>query len=583
MRCKVVRNLLPVWVLALVGCSYTTDLVSDHYIFPSDQRAPTYEVSSSSDGFTTRDGVRLVADIYQPEGVSKAPTILVRIPFSDTFMNVIRSRVIARNWARRGYVVVIQGTRGRYHSEGSFYPLINERTDGIETLHWIAGQPWYDGRLAMWGGSAFGQTQWAIADQTEPGPQAFFIQIASSHFHEMFYPGGAFSLESALYWAIRSRGDRDRDVTSSSLEKGVAKLPLTEVDNEAIGDTDFFNDWLLHRGDKTYWRRIDGIENAEQLRAPVLLMGGWFDPFLPSQLADYARIKSHANGAIARETRLIIGPWTHAGEAAVPGMMERVPYRLHSILPSIPWFDYVLKVNKEPLKLPPVRLFVMGANRWRSENEWPLARTRYEAFHICSKTSAATASGDGTLGKAPCASALKYSSYRYDPLNPVPSAGGATLGERAGIQRQQGVEEREDVLVYSTPPLSGDVEVTGPVHALLYVATDAPSTDFTVKVVDVYPDGTAYNLSDGIVRRSYPKTSEETPVKIEVELWPTSNVFRKDHRIRVEISSSNFPRYDRNLNTGEFFATATRSSIAHQKVFHSDRYPSHIMLPVIDP
>ena len=312
-------------------------------------------------------------------------------------------------------------------------------------------------------------------------------------------------------------------------------------------------------------------------------MGGWFDPFLPSQLADYARIKSHANGAIARETRLIIGPWTHAGEAAVPGMMERVPYRLHSILPSIPWFDYVLKVNKEPLKLPPVRLFVMGANRWRSENEWPLARTRYEAFHICSETSAATASGDGTLGKAPCASALKYSSYRYDPLNPVPSAGGATLGERAGIRRQQGVEEREDVLVYSTPPLSGDVEVTGPVRALLYVATDAPSTDFTVKVVDVYPDGTAYNLSDGIVRRSYPKTPEETPVKIEVELWPTSNVFRKDHRIRVEISSSNFPRYDRNLNTGEFFATATRSSIAHQKVFHSDRYPSHIMLPVIDP
>ena len=564
------------------GCSDTTDFISDRYLFPSDQRPPTYEVSLLSDGFTTQDDVRLVADIYRPKGLSKAPTILVRIPFSDTFFNDIRSQIIARNWARRGYVVVIQGTRGRYHSGGVFYPLINERKDGIETLHWIAAQPWYDGRLAMWGGSAFGKTQWALADQTAPGPQAFFIQIASSHFHEMFYPGGAFSLESALYWAIRSSGDRDREVKISSVEKGVTQLPLVEADDKALRDTDFFNDWLLKRDDENYWSRIDGISGAEQLSAPVLLMGGWFDPFLPSQLSDYENIKTKANESVARETRLIIGPWTHAGEALAPTMTEKVPYRLHSILPSIPWFDYVLNVNNEPPKLPPVRLFVMGLNRWRDESEWPLARTRYRAFYICSHTGANTALGDGKLEKSPCASALKYSSYRYDPRNPVPSAGGAMLGDRAGIQIQQDIEKRDDVLVFSTPPLSVDTEITGPVRAVLYVATDVLSTDFTVKLVDVYPDGTAYNLSDGIVRQSYLKTADEKPVKIEVHLWPTSNVFLKGHRIRVEISSSNFPRYDRNLNTGEFFATATKSLSANQKVFHSSMYPSQIILPLIN-
>ena len=296
--------------LQSLGCQRTLDQVARRFVLPrAGVRPAEFAVHTERRvGFTTADGIELRADVHRPIGLDQTPTLLVRIPFTNTLKNRVRSDAIARYWASRGYTVVIQGTRGRYDSGGRFYPLRHERPDGIETLHWLARQPWYDGRVGMWGGSAFGHTQWAVADQDSVGFGAFFIQIASTSFRTMFFPGGAFSLESAMYWAIRSRGQRDRTVEIDDLRRGVQGLPLIDADESAIGDTDFYNDWLLHRENDDYWHEIDGHDRAKTLAAPALLLGGWFDPFLPSQLADFTTIKRDAQPDVARETRLIIGP-----------------------------------------------------------------------------------------------------------------------------------------------------------------------------------------------------------------------------------------------------------------------------------
>ncbi len=569
----------------LSGCAFPIDFIANRFFLPNQGvREASYKTRTERGvGFTTSDGIQLLADVHHPKGLEKTATILIRIPFTKTFGNRVRSDVIGRYWARRGYTVVVQGTRGRYESGGQFYPLIHEREDGIETLHWLAQQPWYDGRLAMWGASAFGHTQWAIADQTHPGPDALFVQIASTNFREMFYPGNAFSLESGLYWAIKSRGDRDREVSIADLERGVKGFPIIEADDRAIGDTNFFNDWLLNQHNDAYWKAIDGTNRTHTLQAPILLMAGWFDPFLPTQIEDFTNIITHAKEEVASETRLIIGPWGHATSVKLPGTQEALPYRRESIAPSIPWFDYQLGISNEPLNMSRVKIFVMGENRWRDENEWPLARTQYTSFYLHSNGAANSLDGNGWLDNKIPKGEETPDTYVYNPLDPVPSAGGAMLGERSGTQLQNTIELRPDVLVYTTPPLSEPVEVTGPVRAILYVSTDAPSTDFTAKLVDVHPDGLAYNLCDGILRRDYKPTQngEKAPVKIDIDLWPTSNVFLKGHKIRLEISSSNFPRYDRNTNTGEFIPTATRTVSANQAIFHSAQYSSRLILPII--
>lgn len=548
-----------------------SDMVANKYFLPNEGiREASYSVwTERRVGFITSEGIQLLADVHHPKGLIKTPTILIRIPFTKTFGNRLRSDVIGRYWASRGYTVVIQGTRGRYESGGRFYPLVYERQDGLETLEWLKNQSWYNNQLALWGGSAFGHTQWAVSDHS--APDALFIQISSTNFRKFFYPGNAFSLESAVYWAMRSRGQEDREVEISKLDKGVQSLPILKADDIAIGDTDFYNDWLINKNNDDFWEIIDGVNRAETLQAPALLMGGWFDPFLPTLIEDFQSITTKAQGRVASETRLIIGPWGHALSIDLPRTSKKYPYRKASLAPSIPWFDYQLGMTKQPLKMSRVKLFVMGINKWRNENEWPLARTEYTPFYLHNNGGLYETFSEGE----------EPDEYDYDPKDPVPSAGGAMLGTRAGIRIQNDIEERDDVLIYSTDPLTKPTEITGPVRVVLYVSTNSLSTDFTAKLIDVYPDGTAYNLSDGIVRRSY-DISRIKPVKIEIELWPTSNVFLKGHKIRLEVSSSNFPRYDRNPNTGENIATAVKTIPAHQMIFHSRKYPSHVFLPVIN-
>ncbi len=578
---KVITALI--FIQLLSGCAFTADFLGEQYLLPNDNvRSAEYSVVTDHNiGFKTRDGIELVADVHRPKGQMKTPTILIRIPFTKTFSNTFRSDIIGRYWARRGYTVVIQGTRGRYQSEGTFYPLIHERKDGIETLKWLASQSWYNDQIVMWGGSAFGHTQWAIADQTAPGLDAFFIHIASTKFQNMFYPGNAFSLESAVYWAMRSRGEEDREVDMNKLIASIDTLPTIDIDNVALGDTDFFNDWVTKQNDAYYWNIIDGHNRAQTVQAPVLLLAGWFDPFLPTQIEDFIQIKTQAKTKVAKESRIIIGPWGHAVATELPNIGKVEPYRQASLAASLSWFDYQLeRFDGDALDMPPVKIYVMGINQWRDENEWPLMRTQYTPFYLHSASHANQVVSNGRLDIESPQMNEQTDTYIYDPLDPVPSMGGAMLGPRSGTYPQNIIEDRSDVLIYSSEPMERSMEVTGPVRAILYVSTDAVSTDFTVKLIDVHPNGNAYNLSDGIIRKNYNQPLDK-PVEIEIELWPTSNVFLKDHKIRVEISSSNFPRYDRNLNTGKSNETSIETIPANQIIFHSEKYPSRIILPII--
>lgn len=526
----------------------------------------------------TADSVDLVAHVYHPVTTDRAPTILVRVPFSNTAINRAAADVAGEFWASRGYHVVIQGTRGRFFSTGTYYPLAYEREDGLATLAWLAGQRWFDGRLGMWGGSVFGHTQWAIADRENPGPSALIIQIASTDWYDMFYPGGAFSFESALFWAMRSSRTDDATPKQAALARGYSGLPLLEADDRAGRDVTFFNDWVSHPTRDEYWARISGEDRARTLKAPTLLMAGWYDPFLPAQLEDYRRIKTAAAPRVAAATRLIIGPWSHAITVTLPKGVKPLSYRRESFAPTVDWFDRHLRQDSGGRAFAPVRIFVMGLNSWRDEQEWPLARTLYTPFYLRSGGNANSSTGDGALAQVAPTSSEVSDRYVYNPNDPVPSAGGAMLGPRAGPYDQRLIEKRRDVLVYTTPPLEDDVEVTGPVALVLHVSTTASNTDFTGKLVDVHPDGSGYNVSEGILRRSFVANS---PAEIRIEMWPTSNVFRRGHRIRLQVSSSNYPRFDRNLNTGRSIALETRAELASQTVYHGAPTPSRILLPIV--
>ena len=573
---------LILFLVAAAGIAYTSS--TDWLAWRLGARPAEFAVRAES-GVTmeTADGVPLVARIFHPVTEEPVPTLLVRIPYAKTLRNTLFTGIVGRFWAERGYHVVIQATRGRYDSGGDYYPMRHERADGIDTLSWLADQPWFDGRLGMWGGSYFGYTQWVLADRIDPGPMALMIQLASTDMHAMLYPGGAFSLQSALTWALWTAERRDIEPPPEAFERGYGGFPLVEADDRAGQGIVFFDDWVNHPNRDAYWIDIDGEKRAARSEAPVLLMAGWYDPFLPRQLDDFVALRRDGRPNVAEASRLIIGPWAHAFSVAFPDGITPENYRFESLAPTMAWFDRHLRhMQASQPDTAPVRLYVMGEHVWRDEQEWPLARTRYTSYFLHSGGNANSGDGDGSLSTQPPSHDEQPDRFLYDPLDPAPSAGGATIGPKAGIALQNAIEARPDVLVYSTPVLESDLEVTGPLTLILYVATSATNTDFVGKLVDVHPDGSAFNVSDGILRtRFQPGDEHSSPTRIEIELWPTSMLFRKGHRLRLEVSSSSFPRYDRNPNTGAPIATERRPVTAAQAVFHDPTATSHLRLPII--
>jgi putative CocE/NonD family hydrolase len=549
-----------------------------------------------------RDGVTLYADVYRPKDDGKYPVLLQRTPY-----NKDGDREFGLRAAARGYVVIIQDVRGRYTSEGEWYTFKHEPDDGYDTVEWAGTLPYSDGKVGMFGGSYVGATQMLAAIAHPPHLAGICPIVTASNYHSNWtYQGGAFaqwfnqSWTSGLAQDTIARNTRGR----SNALKGMAELPLGSfplfnppADGRPPEATStlaqYYLDWIAHPNEDGYWKQWSIEGHFSDITVPALHIVAWYDLFQDGSFRNYIGIKAHgANEAARNGQRLITIVGGHAGNGPIIGDVDFGPdSKFDEDGATLDWYDYLFKGVRNQFAGKPVKLFVMGANQWRDEDDWPLARARNTKYFLHSDGKANSLRGSGTLSTtAPAAETPDQ--YVFDPANPVPTIGGPLCCDgshlKPGPRDQRPVEARDDVLVYSTPPLAADMEVTGPVTLELYVKSSAVDTDFTAKLLDVRPDGFAQNMTEGILRARY-RDSQEKPslitpgqvYKLTVDVWSTSNVFKKGHALRLEVSSSNFPRFDRNLNTGEDNGTGTRFVTATNSVLHDAQHPSALVLPVI--
>ena len=544
-----------------------------------------------------RDGVSLVADVYRPVSDEKFPVLLERTPY-----NRAGDARTANELASHGYVVVLQDTRGRFASGGEFYPFRNESMDGFDTVEWAAKLDQSNGRVGMFGGSYVGATQMLAAMAVPPHLVSIFPYVTASEYYDGWtYQNGVLMQWFSSSWTSGLAIDtlrRQAEFTQAPKE-WVNTLPLQDYPLLKIPQPSslaaYFLDWLTHERDDAYWQQWRVSDHYSQMTVMGLHAGGWHDLFLKGSIKNYTGLRQQAATAEARAgQRLMVGPWAHAPTSPT-GKIGDVVFGKDAVLnmtaTALKWFDYSLKgIKNEYSSSAPVRLFIMGDNVWRDEQEFPLARTRYTKYYLHSTKGANSVNGDGLLSAAAPATE-RTDEFDYDPQNPVPTIGGRLCCGQAippGPADQRPNESRADVLVFSTPPLTEDTEVTGFISLELYASTSAVDTDLTALLVDVDESGYARFLTDGIMRARYRESTrqatEVVPGKIykyTIDLWATANVFKARHRIRLYISSSNFPRFNRNLNTGEDIIAASRSLRAHQTIYHDREHSSALILPVI--
>jgi putative CocE/NonD family hydrolase len=566
---------------------------------------PTYKVRIEVDvKVPMRDGIGLSVDIYRPDAEGKFPAILVRTPYSNgTDGNITQSKW----WAERGYVLLQQDVRGKYDSKGDFYPFRNEPDDGFDMDEWVGKQPWFNGKLGTMGGSYVGFTQWTQAIRGSKYLVAMAPQVTTPDIYgNWLYIDGAMSYAFDVSWGSVSIDGQVAQATSGIVDmmKVYRTLPIIDAPKTAGHKAPHFIDWAMHPTRDAYWNGISFENDHDRVAVPMLTIEGWYDIFLRGAINDDIAVRARGKTEVARTgKRLMIGPWIHgggrrnnvaAGAAADPNTTDFGPNAevdLQKIY--LRWFDYWLKgVENGVTSEPPIKIFVMGENVWRYENEWPLKRAQATKYYLASGGRANTLHGDGALSTA-MPKGADTDTYVYDPDNPVPTLGGNSCCAAltpTGPWDQRAAERRDDVLVFSSEVLKAPVEVTGPVTMKLYAATSGKDTDWTAKLVDVGPDGFARNVQEGILRARYRETRGRgsatllEPNKVyeyTIDMWAGSNLFLPGHQFRLEVSSSNFPRFDRNLNTGEDTATGTRMEKARQTIYHSAQYPSHLVLPII--
>ena len=564
-----------------------------------------------------RDGVRLATDVYRPDSPGRFPVLVTRGPYGKDGYADNQEHSI---WffPQRGYAVVSQDCRGRFESEGDYNPLFQEGLDGYDTVEWAARQPWSNGRVATTGQSYLGATQYTLAatDPLPPHLQTMVPVSASSDFHQswVYHTGGAMEWGWTVPYAIhKGRNTLERAGRHDLLaqmdeyvleadnfaqplrDSWYRHLPLRDWIDRLKETAPYFSEYFDQEPDGPYWWKINLLRHIKNISLPMFHVSSWYDIFLEGALNAYQAMRERASTTQARNNqKLLVGPWAHIRPYTSPtsgdtgdidfGPEARIELHEHMLR----WYDYWLKdIQTGITEEPPVTIFVMGENQWRAENEWPLARTHYTRYYFHSEAPANTRGGGGTLSTAPPGDE-PADSYVYDPDDPAPTLRGSTLIMPHGVQDQGSVEDRQDVLVYTSDPLERDLEITGPIKVRLFAASTAVDTDFTAKLVDVRPDGYAHNLQDGIIRARY-RTSAAEPSLIEpgrvyeyeIDLWSTSHLVKVGHRLRVEISSSNFPRFDRNPNTGAPIGQDSRMETARQTIHHSTSHPSHIVLPII--
>jgi len=532
------------------------------------------------------DETNLAAHVFLPAAGGPFPVVLMRTPYGKPEPDggeVLR-------YTRAGYAMVVQDCRGRGQSGGEWDPFRDDPQDGPDTLKWVADQTWCNGRIGTAGGSYLGWTQWALAPKAGPKLRAMVPMVPFGDVYDnIAYPGGAFQLALAFGWGTSVSGVA---VDQTRFPEYFRHLPLNRWDEQFDRRIPYLSNWIAHPTRDSYWLQRSITEHLGEVTAPALNIGGWYDIFSKVTLELSAQVREKSKDSVARQNqRVVMGPWAHGVGGRKTGELDfGEAAQLDVADLQFRWLEHWLK-DSEPgvTNWPPVRIFVMGENRWRDEREWPLARTQFEQWHLHSGGSARSRSGDGSLHREAPNATETPDTFTYDPLNPIPTHGGNNLvGANAGPYDQGKLEDRPDILVYTSAPLAAPLEVTGPVKLILFASSSAPDTDFTAKLVDVYPDGPAYNLCDGIQRAAYRKsTTSPTAIeprkvyRFEIDLWVTSNVFLPGHRVRLEVSSSNFPRFDRNPNTGAAFGTDRDLRTAQQTILHDRDHPSHLLLPVI--
>jgi putative CocE/NonD family hydrolase len=555
-----------------------------------------------------RDGTQLRADVYRCAEGGPFPVLLIRTPYGEQALRGLTPVIPAVD---AGFAVVLQHCRGTGSSDGEFVPFEHEAADGVDTIDWCARQSWSTGSVAMYGASYLGMVQLAAATQAPPALKALAQLVTPADYHwGLAYRQGAFQLGQALGWhAMKSAQqlaylaaagqDISADMTAllglmADPAAGSRHLPVRDA--PAVSRIlPSWRRWLDHEERDTYWAGLSYRDTRARVATPALHVGGWFDLFLGGTLDNFSTLSRHAaTGYARRNQRLIVGPWTHTDRTGVLGEVHfgtrasDLAIQLERV--QLDFLRRAVGPGEQELPGPPVRLFVMGDNVWRDEDEWPLARTRWQPWYL---------HADGSLSPSAPPAGAPPSRYTHDPRDPVPTVGGPTVisgGPDGGVswlpgpRDQRAVEARPDVLSFTSEVLTEDLEVTGPVSVTLHAATSAADTDFTAKLVDVWPDGRALCVVDGIVRARYrdggDKATPVTPGEVyeySIDLIATSQVFKPGHRLRVDIASANFPCFDRNPGDGTPAATATEADfvVAEQTVCHDSARPSYLTLPVI--
>lgn len=536
------------------------------------------------------DGVHLATDVYLPTEGTTFPVVLFRTPYGKT-----GQKWFGEILAPDGYAVVIQDVRGQVGSEGTFHPFVNERKDGLATLEWIARQPWCDGNIGMFGSSYPGFCALVLAPSQHPNLKAI-LQISGWGDSQSFVtPGGAMDLMFSLAWSLATQIHGSGSFSDYDWPNVFSRTPVRDI-TRLIGVKSpvwqfMVHDWIE---DASHYKASIAQE-YDKIATPILHLTGWNDFLARHTLDVYENVAESSKPPFQK---LIVGPWGHdqywSSRRTKIGDEDFGPEsplgdRLDAII--LHWFDHWLKGDDNSVtKEKPVRLFVMGPNKWRTFDRYPPSSVVFKKLYLDSDGDARTLSGNGRLSMTPPVRG-GLDTFVYDPNNPVPTLGGIHFhhfDDNLGPRDQRPVEKRQDVLVYTSHPLEEDWELVGPLRAVLYASSQGRSTDFTAKLVAVRPDGYARIIEDGIKRGPDLGKGQQSvvmsPGKVypfTVDLGDTGILVPKGHRLRVEVSSSNFPKFTRNSNTGEVPELATKLRKVKQEIVHSSEYPSHFLVPIL--
>jgi uncharacterized protein len=559
-----------------------------------------------------RDGTILRADVWRPDADGQFPVLIERTPYDKTGSS--ESNLGAGEfYASRGFVTVIQDVRGRFASDGEFYPFRDDgdggKQDGYDTVEWAAEQPWSNGTIGTIGGSYSGSTQYRLLSTQPPHLKAQFArQSSADYYDEWVYRGGAFEHGFNTMWALKHTATNARKLAQSGAEDETDKrvnkasddyihwLENTPVSplRPVVDLQDWFSDWMNHPNHDDFWEEFSIRRSHDRVNVPVHHFGSWYDCFLRGTIENYKGMRAKAVTAEARAgQRLTIGPWIHTPGPADMREAGEVDFgeqaKLGWFETRLRWFDHWLKGANNGVETDkPVKLFAMGINKWREFDAWPPAGATKTPFYLSDGSSnSAKSLNDGVLSTTkPDAFGEVFDEYDSDPDNPIRSFGGGHLGDNNGPRDQRGHED--DVLTYTTNVLEEPLDVTGPVKAVLHASSSAIDTDWVVRITDVHPDGTSMLICDGILRARFKDSFEKPialvpymPMEFEVDLWATSHVFLKGHRLRVTIASSSFPRWDRNWQTGKNNALESSGIVAHNRIFRDAVRPSHVLLPLL--